>query len=221
MSGNIPDVGCFNLQTLSGPRHVLWFESQSIKFGNSTHEQEAVHQQWSWDVGVSLTGHGIPSWLWHCGRFLRPNVKKVLLYYMDLLVKSEDLNQAVLHRSTYGIWLVVPLTGRCQDMPSVNCQLVNVRITTQKYDETCAPLVRLPFAEQNTKKRTAAAAARRVRGNGRVRETNRRGKWAFRRGSVLSEWRRSEQIHIGNYMVDVHPSIWLMILFLSPLFDTG
>lgn len=45
MSGNIPDVGCFNLQTLSGPRHVLWFDSQSIKFGNSTHEQEAVHQQ--------------------------------------------------------------------------------------------------------------------------------------------------------------------------------
>jgi len=134
---------------------------------------------WAWDSFLTMT---------HCGRrFLRPNVKKVLLYYMDLLVKSEDLNQAVLHRSTYGIWLVVPSTGRCQDMPSVNCQLVNVRITTQKYDETCAPLVRLPFAKQNTKKRTAAAAARRVRGNGRVRETNRRGKWAFRRGSVLSE----------------------------------
>lgn len=67
--------------------------------------------------------------------------------------------------------------GQCQDYDP----------KAQKYDETCAPLVRLPFAEQNTKKRTAAAAARRVRGNGRVRETNRRGKWAFRRGSVLSE----------------------------------
>lgn len=37
---------------------------------------------WAWDSFLTMT---------HCGRFLRPTVKKVLLYYMDLLVKSEDL----------------------------------------------------------------------------------------------------------------------------------